>query len=48
LILWGDVEALLVVNFTEHIQLVIRNILYVNGEASLEEGMKIYPEIEGQ
>ena len=31
LILWGDIEALLVVNFTEHIQLVIRNILQING-----------------
>ena len=41
-------EALLVVNFTEHAQLVIRNILYVNGETNVEEGMNIYPEIEGQ
>lgn len=41
-------EALLVVNFTEHVQLVIRNILYVDGENNIEEGMNIYPEIEGQ
>ena len=31
LILWGDIEAVLVVNYTEHIQLVVKNFWMVRG-----------------
>jgi hypothetical protein len=47
-ILWGDVEALLVVNYTEHAQLVIKSIWNVEGHNNLDAGKFIYPEIEGQ
>ena len=43
LILWGDVEALLVINFTENVELIIRAFWAVKGEESLEEGRSIYP-----
>jgi hypothetical protein len=48
LILWGDVEALLVANFTENIESIIKAFWQVRGERSLDEGRHIYPEIEGQ
>ena len=47
-ILWGDIEALLVVNYTEHIQLVVRSIWNIEGQKGLQAGRDIYPGIEGQ
>ena len=46
--LWGDIEALLAINYTEHIQLVIKNIWIVNGQNGLIHGRDIYADIEGQ
>lgn len=47
-ILWGDVEALLVVNFTEHVQTIVKTIWKVKGELSIDYGKNIYPDVEGQ
>lgn len=48
MILWGDVEALLVVNFTENVEGIIKALWKVRGEVALEEGRHIYAEIEHQ
>jgi hypothetical protein len=47
-ILWGDVEALLVANYAEHIQLIIQAIWKVEGSRGLEAGRNIYSDIPGQ
>jgi hypothetical protein len=43
MVLWGDVEALLVINFTENIETIIKAFWQVHGEKSIEEGRHIYP-----
>lgn len=48
MIAWGDVEALLVANFTENIETIIKIVFQVQGERAIEEGRHIYPEIGGQ
>lgn len=48
MVLWGDVEALLVINYTENTESIIKAFWQVRGEKSLEEGKHIYPEINGQ
>ena len=48
LILWGDIEALLVANYGDHVQLVTQSFWGVEGHKSLDAGRHIYPEIEAQ
>lgn len=45
MVLWGDVEALLVLNFTDHLEQVIEAVCEVRGELSLEEGRFLCPDI---
>ncbi len=48
MVLWGDVEALLVLNFTDHLEQIIKAVCEIRGEVSLEEGSFIYPDIPSQ
>ena len=38
MVLWGDVEALLVLNFTDHLEQIVKAVCEIRGEISLEEG----------
>jgi hypothetical protein len=48
LFVWGDVEAIMIVNEGEAVERVYERILEVKGSSDLGRGAQIYPEIKGQ
>jgi len=45
MVLWGDVEALLALNFTDHLEQIVKAVCEVKGDLSLDEGRFFCPDI---
>ena len=48
LFVWGDMEAIMIVNEGEAVEAVFERILEVKGSSDIGRGAQIYPEISGQ
>lgn len=48
LILWGDIEAVITVNYTEYFEKVFREVMKVDGAKGVKKGEGIYSEVKGQ